>query len=174
MISDAIIKAYQEKYLRKWDTLYFAIDLHGTIIKKYTGNSIEAYNGAETVLKALTSLSDVVLILYTSTSEENLKPFYKWCSDRVITFKYLNENPECISNKTGDFSKKFYFNVLIDDRAGFDPELGWDDILRSLNTASIMYLCPHIETCQRGFRYSGNSLLCDTCDKNEYIFCEKS
>ena len=60
--------------------LYFAIDLHGTIIKRYTGEDIVAYHGAESVLQTLSKMPDIVLILFTSTSQENLEPFYKWCN----------------------------------------------------------------------------------------------
>jgi hypothetical protein len=172
MISKAIIRAYQEKYLRGWDTLYFAIDLHGTIIERYTGDEIKAYDYAEEALRKLSSMPDVVPILYTSTSEANLLPFNKWCFDRRIFFKYLNENTECDSNKTGDFSKKFYFNVLLDDRAGFDPEVDWQNIIHSLDLAEIMIKCPKIETCRRGLKFSGDSLLCKICSKNVYIFDE--
>jgi len=169
MISKAIIRAFQEKYLRNWDTLYFAIDLHGTIIERYTGDVIKPYDYAEEALKLLTSRSDIVLILYTSTSRENLEPFYKWCVYNDIIFKYLNENPECASNKTGDFSKKFYFNVLLDDRAAFDPDVDWQDVIRSLNVADIMTECPKIDICRRGLKFSANSMLCGVCKKNSYV-----
>jgi trehalose-6-phosphatase len=76
MLDTAIIRAYQEKTQRKWDTLYFAIDLHGTIIKRYTGEIIEPYDHAKRVLQELTQMPDIVLILFTSTSQKNLKPFY--------------------------------------------------------------------------------------------------
>lgn len=150
MIADAIIRAYQEKYHRKWDKLYFAVDLHGTIIERYTGNEIKAYPEAEEVLKSLSLRSDVTLILFTSSYQDNLKYFFKWCVDRDIVFKYLNENPECGSNMTGDFSKKFYFNVLLDDRAGFNPDTDWAEVSRGLNVADIMANCPKIDICPRG------------------------
>lgn len=128
MLLNAVIRAFQEKYQRGWDTLYLAVDLHGTIIERYTGENISPYKGAEEVLKVLSSMPDIVLILFTSTTKEALQPFYKWCSEKGIHFKYLNENPECSSNKTRDFSKKFYYNLLIDDRAGFNPETDWQDL----------------------------------------------
>ena len=139
MIVDAILRAFQEMHERKWDTLFFAVDLHGTIIKRYTDNDIEPYEGAEETLKYLSDRKDIVLILYTSSYLENLHSFYKWCDERGIVFKYLNENPDCPSNKTGDFSTKFYFNVLIDDRAGFEPEdNGWEKILESIKLGTWM------------------------------------
>jgi len=168
MILKPIIKAYQEKYQRKWDTIYFAIDLHGTIIKKYTGEDIQVYPIAAEVLRAISHIREIVLILFTSTSKEQLKPFFKWCHENDITFKYLNENPECPNNKTGDFSKKFYFNVLIDDRAGFDPETDWAEITRSLNIARIMSNCPHKDICSKSLKNKGDPTLCIVCSDNNF------
>lgn len=161
-----------EKYKRNWDTLYFAVDLHGTIIERYTGDAIKPYPWAADVLRELSRRPDIILILYTSSYQENLKPFYEWCSYQGITFKYLNENPECPNNKTGDFSQKFYFNVLLDDRAGFNPETDWYEVKKTLEIADIMTNCPKIEVCPRGFNHLGNSSLCGVCEKNSYIFSE--
>jgi hypothetical protein len=172
MLLHAIIKAFQEKYQRGWDTLYFAVDLHGTIIERYTGENINSYGGAEEVLRSLSSMPDVVLILFTSTSAESLQPFYKWCSERGIHFKYLNENPECDKGKLGDFSKKFYYNILLDDRAGFNPYSDWQDLPKCISLARVMTACPHVETCRRGLKYSGNSSLCTVCAGNAYLFKE--
>lgn len=170
MISKAIIRAYQEMYLRKWNVLYFAIDLHGTIIERYTGNDIKAYDEAEEALEKISSIPEIVPILFTSTSEESLLPFNEWALDRLIFFKYLNENPECLNNKTGDFSKKFYFNVLLDDRAGFDPEVDWKEVIVSLDTARIMFNCPNVATCQSGLGHSAQPILCDVCSKHNYAY----
>ena len=133
MLQDAVIRAYKEKNQRNWSTLYVAIDLHGTIIERYTGNELKIYPYAESVLKDLSQRPEIVLILFTSSYPENLKEFYDWCSQRGIKFKYLNENPECKNNKTGDFSKKFYFNLLLDDRAGFDPETDWLEVYKAFS-----------------------------------------
>lgn len=170
MIADAIIRAYQEKHQRNWDKLYFAVDLHGTIIERYTGNEIKVYPNAEGVLRSLSFRPDVTLILFTSTYQENLKEFFKWCSDQNIVFKYLNENPECPNNKTGDFSKKFYFNVLIDDRAGFNPDTDWAEVSHGLNLADVMTNCPKIGSCPRGLSHSAVYNLCEICKNNAYLF----
>jgi hypothetical protein len=138
MIFDTIIKTFEEKNKRNWTTLYFAIDLHGTIINKYKGDQIEPIEFATEVLAELSSTPDIVLILFTSTYPEQLTHFYKWCSENSINFKYLNENPECPNTITGDFSKKFYYNVLIDDRAGFDPS-EWLEVLRAVKIGSKLY-----------------------------------
>lgn len=138
MIFDTIIRAFEEKNKRNWSTLYFAIDLHGTIISKYKGNEIVPIDFATQVLAQLSNMPGIVLILFTSTFVEHLAYFYSWCLDNNINFKYLNENPECPNTSTGDFSKKFYYNVLIDDRAGFDPS-EWLEVLRAVKIGSKLY-----------------------------------
>jgi hypothetical protein len=125
MILKSVLTAYEEKKQRNWEMLYFAVDLHGTVIERYTGNEIKVYPFAKEVLQKLSKIPDITLILFTSSYEKDLAPFFAWCLQNDIVFKHLNANPECKSNKTGDFSKKFYFNVLFDDRAGFEPETDW-------------------------------------------------
>ncbi len=55
-----------------------------------------------------------------------------FCELYGIKFDYVNENPEihALSSdpKSSDFSDKFYFNVGIDDKFGFDPESDWVDL----------------------------------------------
>lgn len=46
----------------------------------------------------------------------------------------VNSNPDEKDTKTGDFSKKFYFNILLDDRAGFQPETDWLEICRIIDS----------------------------------------
>jgi hypothetical protein len=166
MIRRAIYKAYQEKYKREWDTLYFAIDLHGTIIKRYTGSEIIPYDWAAKTLRFLTLKEDIVLILYTATYFNNLKPFYEWCCEEEIEFSHLNENPECPSNKMGDFKSKFYFNVLIDDRAGFDPDNdGWYNIQKAVKIASKMEKCKAIQDCIYGLNDKCHWYTCSKCEE---------
>lgn len=74
-----------------------------------------------------------------------LKKFLTFCINRVIMspshtdaiadvlkrydlkFHYINSNPECPSTELCDFSEKFYFNVLLDDKAAF-VEKDWETI----------------------------------------------
>ena len=50
-----------------------------------------------------------------------------------IKFDYLNENPECLTEShQGDYSKKFYFNLLLDDRAGFDYTTDWNILVETI------------------------------------------
>ena len=46
-----------------------------------------------------------------------------------IKFDYINENPLEVNSELSDFSKKFYFNILLDDKAGFYPKEDWQIVL---------------------------------------------
>jgi len=37
----------------------------------------------------------------------------------------VNENPEVLNLKYGCYDKKPYFNVVFEDKAGFDPMTDW-------------------------------------------------
>jgi hypothetical protein len=124
-ITRAIDSAYVMKKERGWDKIYFAIDLHGTIIKPGRNIVMEFYEGAKETLQYLSQQKDIVLILYTSTKIPALVPFLSWCDENEVNFKYINENPECANTHDGDYSKKPYFSILADDRSGFDPHVDW-------------------------------------------------
>ena len=42
-----------------------------------------------------------------------------------LGFNFWNCNPNIKSTKTGCFDYKFYFSVLLNDKAGFDPDTDW-------------------------------------------------
>lgn len=132
MISKAIKEAFKLKAERNWDTLYFAVDLHGTIIEPGRLKILTPYPKTKEALQYLCSFEDIVLILFTSTKQELLEEFYIWCTQNQIRFKYFNTNPECENTHEGDYTQKFYYNVIIDDRAGFDPLTDWDQVISTI------------------------------------------
>jgi len=129
MIEMAVQRAFEQKLSRGWDRLYWAIDLHDVlIVGKYNrlNEGKEFCDGAIEILKWLMSRSDMKTILWSSSHDDSLKDFVDWAkSEHAVEFDYVNENPECSTNELCDFAKKFYFNVLIDDKAGFDYKSDW-------------------------------------------------
>jgi len=127
MITDAFIQAYKIMNQRNWDYLYIAVDLHGTICTGlYTNNqNINFYPDAIETLSLLSSRKEVKLILFTSTHQKDIVRYLNIMRMKDINFDYVNENPECPSTDLADFSTKFYFSVLLDDKAGFNPEIDW-------------------------------------------------
>ncbi len=122
-----IERAFKIKKERDWHSMYWAIDLHDTIFKgKYSKwQAIEFYPHAQEVLMKL-SESPNVLILYSSSYVSTLHHVKMHLfQHHNIKFKYINENPEYVGTDYADFSKKFYFNILLDDKAGFEGEKDW-------------------------------------------------
>lgn len=132
-----IENTFRMKTEKKWPEIYFCIDLHGTIIPSGRDSNdqtdeMKFYPGAKEVLQKLTARKDIFLILWTSTPPERAATVLKQFADEGITFDFFNENPHARNTPRSDFGKKFYFNVLLDDRAGFEPETGWIDIKNCL------------------------------------------
>lgn len=131
-------KVFKHAWEKEWYETYWAFDIHGTIsvpdyrkgIKKGEGDSSDIiyYPYAKETLKLLTETRpDIIKIIYTSSYPDELKIYMKRFEEDGINFKYVNENPEVEDAKGsfGFYEKKFYFNVLFDDKAGFDAENDW-------------------------------------------------
>lgn len=132
-----IAKTFAMKKVRGWPEVYFCIDLHGTIIPSGKGaddktDTLKFYPDAKEVLQMLCRRKDVMTILWTSTPSERLPEVLTWFKENKINFTFINENPHAKNTPRGDFSKKFYFSVLLDDRAGFEPEVDWTAIKQEL------------------------------------------
>ena len=111
---------YEQKKIRKWDKIYWAIDLHDTIIEgKYNklsqGASIFHY--AKETLDYLYNSEFHRTILWTSSYPEAVNDILKRFD---LKFNYFNANPECPNNELCHFDNKFYFNLLLDDKSGFE------------------------------------------------------
>ena len=119
---------YAEK--REWFETYWCIDLHGVISKpdyRKTSREIEYYPYAKKTLQLLSKRDDIIMILYTSSYPDEVKQYMDTFENDNIHFKYINENPE-ISDAKGSFGyyyNKPYFNVLFEDKAGFNGDIDW-------------------------------------------------
>ena len=138
MISDAIKTAFEKKMRRGWDKwpkMYWAIDLHDVIIPgTYTINNEgrQLYPYAKEVLQWLTGREDMCLILFTSSHTSSIAEILTWLEKEEIEVDYVNENPECLSNELCSFDSKFYFDMLLEDKAGFVGFSDWLSIKHTL------------------------------------------
>lgn len=119
----AIKRAYSVMAERNWDTVYWAVDLHGTVItSNYESGTYEYISEeAKLALKAISNLPETKLILWSSmhlADQFNITALFK---QDGIDVTWFNRNPEAANTPTGCFDQKFYFSVLVDDKAGFDP-----------------------------------------------------
>jgi len=131
MIIQALDKAFNSRHVENWPWVYIAVDLHGTIIEPHK-KDLEYYKDALNVLQALSKSTKVQLILFTCSYPDNLVDFLDHCKDIEIFWTYLNGNPDIKNTKTANFAEKFFYDVLIEDKAGFDPENDWSEILKWL------------------------------------------
>lgn len=130
-----IEKAFRKKKDKGWDYLYWAIDLHDTIIKgRYTrmNDNPEFYPYAKDVLQNLSNRTDTKLILWTSSHNKPIDDILKWFESQNIHFDFINSNLDCQSNNVQNFEKKFYFNILLDDKAGWSGDTDWKIVREEL------------------------------------------
>jgi len=130
---------------RQWYETYWAFDIHGTIsipdyrkgIKKTPSeiSQVIYYPFAKETLQLLTKTRpDVIKLIWSSSYPEELKSYIETFEKDEIIFKYANENPEITDAKGsfGFYDKKFYFNIMLEDKAGFNPETDWEPIYNYL------------------------------------------
>ena len=121
-------KKKEERGWEKWPQLYFAIDIHGTIIKpSYDVNEevYDFYDGAIEALKMLSRNDKCCIILWSCSTKDYLGRFVEELNRQGIHVDYVNSNPECVSENSLDVSGKFYFDVCLEDKAGFNPDIDW-------------------------------------------------
>lgn len=133
-----IDKMFKHATKHKWYHTYWFIDLHGVISKpdyRKISKEINYYPYTKETLQYISEKRpDIVLILFTSSHPDEIEVYMDILKKDGIHFKYVNENPE-INDSNGSFGcydKKPYYNVLLDDKAGFDPNSDWKEILNYL------------------------------------------
>jgi len=138
-LKDAVVRAFdKKKNLEKKDEhgnwkypMYWLIDLHDVIIPgTYTRNNEgrQLYPMAKDVLAWLTRRNNMCIILWTSSHNDSISDICLWLKAHGIEFNYVNQNPEVKPNGLIDTSAKPYFDVLLDDKAGFDGMSDWKSI----------------------------------------------
>jgi hypothetical protein len=83
-------------------------------------------------MRWISTRSDQRLILWTSSYKKEINDIVNWLRTHKIYVDYINENPEEEHTPTANFAKKFYFNILIDDKAGFNVKKDWKLIKNTL------------------------------------------
>jgi hypothetical protein len=122
MIHNAIKKAYEQFESRSWDKIYIALDIHGTVADAdYTNNSECLYESCIQPLQAISKLPEVCVILFSCCHPESYESYFELFNHHGIDVRYFNDNPEVENTKTGCFDRKFYYNIIFEDKAGFEP-----------------------------------------------------
>jgi hypothetical protein len=134
MIQKAIDRAYDVMQERGWDTIYWAIDLHGVCLKSnYENGGYTFFNeDAKAGLQAISARPESKIILWSSCHDYEKQPIIDFMAEHGIKVRHFNKNPDEQNTKTGCFDQKFYFSVLLDDKAGFDPETDWKHVMSAI------------------------------------------
>lgn len=141
MISVAIKNAFIKAKSRGWDRTYWAIDIHETVIKpnwSATKTPTEFYPKAKEILQYISSRKDIIMILYTCSHPHEIQKYIDLFKSYEINFNHINENPDVVNEKYGFYDLKPYFNVLLEDKAGFDPLADWDEVEKALRAEPIL------------------------------------
>lgn len=135
-IIKAVERAYSLLQERNWDTIYWAIDLHGTCIKSnYVSGEYEWINeDALKCLQLISNLKETKIIIWSSLYRSEKFKIWVWLSEQGIEILNFNSNDSIKNTETGCFDTKFYFSILLDDKAGFDPDTDWKLIYKYLKT----------------------------------------
>ena len=133
-IERAFERAFEKKEKRGWDHIYVFVDIHETIfVPTYDKKeSYEYYPEAKMALQMMSKREDIVLGLYTRTYPAIIAKYLEKFEEDGIHFELVNDNSMETSTSYADFSKKPYFNVLIEDNAGFEGETEWHDVIRAV------------------------------------------
>lgn len=135
MITRAITNCLKLVHERRWKKTYWAFDIHGTLLRpNYRKDEIstEFYPHVIETMQLISTRKDIVKILYTCSYPHEITQYLKHFADHGIHFDYINCNPEVADGGYGYYKDKFYFNVLMDDKAGFDGELDWIEVNKVL------------------------------------------
>jgi hypothetical protein len=122
----AIENAYIKTARRGWDKVYWALDLHDTCLKAtYTANEPNTYQWispyVKEALQRLVAHPETHLILWSSVHEDEKAHYLKFFADEGIRVTAFNHNPYEAGSESCGVTEKFYFSILVDDKAGFDP-----------------------------------------------------
>ena len=139
-IINAFGAARQQMKEKHWDYIYVAVDIHGTIFKPCyeSKETYEYYPEAKETLQMLSNSPKIKLILWSASKESDLKKYLKKFKADKIEFDYCNENPEVTETNIASFKLKFYFNVGLDDKFGFDPVYDWKNTAFALRVYRLL------------------------------------
>lgn len=121
----AIEKAKIRAQQKGWSYTYWFFDLHETIIiPNYKAGEIptEFYPDAKETLQMISKRSDIKMHIYTCSWPAEIEKYNEYFKENDIHFDFLfAKNPEVTNEALGFYENKPYFNVLFEDKAGFDP-----------------------------------------------------
>lgn len=110
--------------------IYIMVDVHNTILKPTFDKkeTFEYFPYAKETLQLLSEKENIKLIMWTSSYDEKIQMYLKHFEENGIIFNFVNENKEYGNVSFACFDTKFYYDIGIDDKFGFDAENDWKEI----------------------------------------------
>ena len=110
--------------------IYIMVDVHNTILKPTFDKkeTFEYFPYAKETLQLLSEKENIKLIMWTSSYDEKIQMYLKHFEENRIIFNFVNENKEYGNVSFACFDTKFYYDIGIDDKFGFDAENDWKEI----------------------------------------------
>ena len=134
-IIKAIQTAERKQKERGYEFLYWCIDIHGVILSHtntlYNIDAVFYPYCIETLLR-LSNTRKHKLILWSSSRDVAITRVMGDLMRCNIRINYVNENPDFGITGICDYTKKFHFDVLLEDKAGFEAETDWKVIYKYL------------------------------------------
>ena len=128
-----IKKTFAEYKIKGWDRIFVLVDAHGTIIPSGQHDDYSFISeDAKEILQWFSKRPEVRIILWTSSYPSEAESLTKWLLSHGIQVWYINENPEAKNTERAYFAKKLYYNIVVDDRSGFEPATDWAAIKQEL------------------------------------------
>ena len=113
---------------REWPYVYWFIDVHETMLEPDWNKHLKVktfYPNSKKLLREISKRDDVKMVMYTCSHPVEIDDYLSFFKENDINFDFVNENPETTNTKYGDFTKKPYMNVILDDKAGFEAKRDW-------------------------------------------------
>lgn len=129
-----IERSWKEAESRGWNRIYWFVDFHDTIAVADYGDPKKMrqfFPYAKESLQLLSKVDSICLVLWTCSHRDSISKMIEFLKENEIYFDYVNENPECHSDRHVNFTQKPYYNVLLDDKAGFEAS-DWEAIYNVL------------------------------------------
>jgi hypothetical protein len=137
-IIKSIIKTEKRAVERGWDKVFYFFDIHETILYPDYNNEDDLvfYPYALPVLQHLSKQDNICMCLFTCSYPKEIQRYIEFFKSHNINFEMVNRNIEVKNNAYGYYEQKPYFNVLFEDKAGFDAEEDWKDLTIYYNVMS--------------------------------------
>jgi hypothetical protein len=149
-------KSFELLSKRSWDKIFIAVDIHDTVMESTWSDVLSSkfYPDSLETLKLMSDRKDICLILWTSSNKANAQAYFDTLKTHGINMDYINSNPEVADKHYADYTSKFYINLILDDKAGFLPEIDWPMLKSYLrikknveeNTVNLEFLHNFIES----------------------------